>query len=147
VGVFQNCWHVNDWVLNDPLVEQATKAAICTRAHEPMVLRVCQEMCNGTKHLGARFGASQDHIDTTIGSRRSDDHGLSHRQRRGQAGFRKVPRAPMHRRMGEHLGIARLGDDTRRPNMIGTSTVFVLRAGVATATVSIPVRHSLNGRV
>jgi hypothetical protein len=33
---------------------------------QSVVLRVCQEMCNGTKHLGTRPGASHDHIDTTI---------------------------------------------------------------------------------
>ncbi len=63
---FQNCWHVKDWVLYDPLVDQVTKDAVCKRAHDSGVLRVCQDMCNGTKHLGSRPGASHDHIDTTI---------------------------------------------------------------------------------
>ena len=63
---FQNCWHVKDWVFNDPVVDQVTKDAVSAGAHASVVLRVCQEMCNGTKHLGARPGASHDHIDTTI---------------------------------------------------------------------------------
>jgi hypothetical protein len=63
---FQNCWHVKDWLLNDPLVNQVIKDAVNDRVHQSVVLKVCQEMCNGTKHLGARPGASHDHIDTTI---------------------------------------------------------------------------------
>lgn len=63
---FQNCWHIKDWVKSDPLVPQLTRDAVMARAHESIALRVCQEMCNGTKHLGARPGASHDHIDTTI---------------------------------------------------------------------------------
>ena len=63
---FQNCWHIKDWVRNDPLVDQATKDSVCAQAHASVALRVCQEMCNGTKHLGARPGASHDHINTTV---------------------------------------------------------------------------------
>jgi hypothetical protein len=63
---FQNCWHVKDWVRSDPIVDQAKKDSVCRWAHASVALRVCQEMCNGTKHLGARSGASHDHIDTTI---------------------------------------------------------------------------------
>jgi hypothetical protein len=63
---FQNCWHVKDWLDNDPKVDPATKDAIIARAHQSVALRVCQEMCNGTKHLGSRPGASHDHIDVNI---------------------------------------------------------------------------------
>ena len=63
---FQNCWHVKDWVWNDPIVPQVTKDAVSAMAHSSVVLKVCQEMCNGTKHLAARRGASHDSIDTTI---------------------------------------------------------------------------------
>jgi hypothetical protein len=63
---FQNCWHVKDWLRHDPQVDELTKEAVIARAHDSVALRVCREMCNGTKHLGARPGASHDHIDTTI---------------------------------------------------------------------------------
>ena len=64
---FQNCWHVKDWVKNDPILDQATKDSILAWAHKSIVLGVCHDMCNGTKHLGPRPGeASHDHIDTTI---------------------------------------------------------------------------------
>ena len=64
---FQNCWHVKDWVKNDPLVDQVVKDAVIKRAHESVVLRVCRELCNGTKHLGEHPGeASHDHVNTTI---------------------------------------------------------------------------------
>jgi hypothetical protein len=63
---FQNCWHVKDWLHNDPKVDQTVKAAAIARAHDSVALKVCQEMCNGTKHLGQRLGASHDHIDTNV---------------------------------------------------------------------------------
>jgi hypothetical protein len=63
---FQNCWHLKDWVQHDPLVPALTKTAVIDLAHRSAVLRVCQELCNGTKHLGARPGAAHDHIDMTI---------------------------------------------------------------------------------
>jgi hypothetical protein len=63
---FQNCWHVKDWVVNDPVMDQPKKDAVCARAHASTALLVCRDMCNGTKHLGARSGAAHDHIDTTI---------------------------------------------------------------------------------
>lgn len=63
---FQNCWHVKDWVQHDPQVPAATKAAVIDLAHRSAALLLCQELCNGTKHLGARPGAAHDHIDMTI---------------------------------------------------------------------------------
>ena len=49
---FQNCWHLKDWVAADPLVPREIKKAIIARAEESVLLRVCKEMCDGTKHLG-----------------------------------------------------------------------------------------------
>jgi hypothetical protein len=64
---FQNCWHVKDWIKNDLLVPKATKdAAIDLAEQQSPDLKMCQQLCNGTKHLGPRPGASHDHIDTTI---------------------------------------------------------------------------------
>lgn len=63
---FQNCWHVKDWVQHDPLVNPLDKESVIKSAHASLALTVCQQLCNGTKHLGARPGASHDHIDTTV---------------------------------------------------------------------------------
>jgi hypothetical protein len=63
---FQNCWHVKDWLKNDPLVSQVVKDAAIQLAHKSQYLKMCQELCNGTKHLDARPGASHHHVNTTI---------------------------------------------------------------------------------
>jgi hypothetical protein len=67
-GFFQNCWHVKDWMEHDPLVPRQTKDMAIELAHRSVVLRVCQEMCNGTKHLGARPGARHQHIELMVDS-------------------------------------------------------------------------------
>lgn len=63
---FQDCWHVKDWLKNDPSVSQVAKEAVIQLAHQSQYLRMCQELCNGTKRLGARPGANHQHINTTI---------------------------------------------------------------------------------
>src|SRR5260370_19188033 len=62
---FQNCWHVKDWVKNDPKLKDAQKRAVIAMAHdESSVLSNCQDLCNGTKHLGEYPGAHHAHIDS-----------------------------------------------------------------------------------
>jgi hypothetical protein len=64
---FQNCWHLKDWIKNDPLLSDAVRTAIDKAAHDKSsCLKMCRELCNGTKHLGERPGASHRHINTTI---------------------------------------------------------------------------------
>jgi hypothetical protein len=68
---FQHCWHVKDWILNDPLASTTQKEAACEMAHKSDVLRICQDLCNGTKHLqlrrpGSGSGASHRYVDATI---------------------------------------------------------------------------------
>lgn len=68
---FQHCWHVKDWVRNDPIVPQATKDLVVTDAEQSRTLTICQDLCNGTKHLKLRTpqsgaGASTKHIEMTI---------------------------------------------------------------------------------
>jgi hypothetical protein len=65
---FQNCWHVKDWVQNDPHVGQPSKDAVIARAHQSSALNVCKDLCNGTKHLGARPGPKHQHVEMTIDS-------------------------------------------------------------------------------
>jgi hypothetical protein len=63
---FQNCWHVKDWIKNDPLVPSATKSILVDLAENHSAdLKMCQELCNATKHLGARPGAKHSHVDST----------------------------------------------------------------------------------
>jgi hypothetical protein len=62
---FQNCWHIKDWVKHDPLVPSATKEIIVDMAENQSVdLKMCQQLCNGTKHLGARPGAKHSRIES-----------------------------------------------------------------------------------
>ena len=40
---------------------------VVSAAHDSTsVLKICQEMANGTKHFGQRPGAQHDHMDTEI---------------------------------------------------------------------------------
>jgi hypothetical protein len=63
---FQNCWHVNDWLSNDPFVSAAAKEIALKLAHASTALATCHALCDGTKHLGARPGASHHHVDNKI---------------------------------------------------------------------------------
>lgn len=69
---FQNCWHLKDWVDHDPLASEAQKKAVIQKAHDSDVLKICRDLCNGTKHLGldrkpsSGAGAVHHHIDITI---------------------------------------------------------------------------------
>jgi hypothetical protein len=68
---FQNCWHLKDWVDNDPLASAAQKTAVIRQAHASAVLMICRDLCNGTKHLGLErpgsgSGAGHDHVAITI---------------------------------------------------------------------------------
>jgi len=63
---FQNCWHVKDWIQSDTTIPVATKDEVYRLAHQSAILAICQQLCNGTKHLGPRPGASHDHVATTI---------------------------------------------------------------------------------
>jgi hypothetical protein len=69
---FQHCWHVKDWLHNDPLASAAQKQAAIAMAHQPGgPLMICRDLCNGTKHLklrdpGSGVGASHQFIDMNI---------------------------------------------------------------------------------
>ena len=69
---FQNWWHLKDWLRNDPLPSAAQKAAVIQKAHDSDVLKMCHDLCNGTKHLGLDrkprlgTGATHHHVDIRI---------------------------------------------------------------------------------
>jgi hypothetical protein len=69
---FQNCWHLKDWVKNDPLASEVQKNSVIDQAHASALLGICRDLCNGTKHLGldqnpsSGTGAAHHHINITI---------------------------------------------------------------------------------
>ena len=63
---FQNCWHVKDWIKNDPVLPQSAKDQAIALSHQSPELMMCRQLCNGTKHLERRPGASHHHVNTTI---------------------------------------------------------------------------------
>jgi hypothetical protein len=65
---FQNCWHVKDWVEHDPKVSRPVKDAVEDQARRSWALKICRELCNGTKHLGARHGARHQHVEMDFDS-------------------------------------------------------------------------------
>jgi hypothetical protein len=64
---FQNCWHVKDWLKKDPVVDEQLKAKVIDAAHRSPKLKICRELCNGTKHFKLdKQGAAATHSRTTI---------------------------------------------------------------------------------
>jgi hypothetical protein len=69
---FQNCWHLKDWVRNDPLASEAQKKSIIDQAHASALLGISRDLCNGTKHLkldrkpSSGAGAAHHHVSITI---------------------------------------------------------------------------------
>lgn len=68
---FQHCWHIKDWVENDPVVSEAIKTAVIAEVYRSPALTICQDLCNGTKHLNlktprAGAGARHKHVETLI---------------------------------------------------------------------------------
>lgn len=64
---FQNCYHLRDWLLNSGAVQQRDLEDFF-RIH--VELRVCQDICNGTKHLGldrpkvdGEFSIGREYVD------------------------------------------------------------------------------------
>jgi hypothetical protein len=69
---FQQCWHLNGWVKNDPLASDAQKNAPKDRAETNPHLLICRDLCNGTKHFKLTdpscgpSGASHSHVSIVI---------------------------------------------------------------------------------
>ncbi len=49
---FVTCFHLKDWIKNDPTVPQATRDKVETFVGTRQSLRVCADIANGVKHLG-----------------------------------------------------------------------------------------------
>jgi hypothetical protein len=68
---FQNCWAVSDWLRHDPLASDVQKSAAWEMVKKSKHLIICQDICNGTKHLKlttphSGVGAQHLHISTKI---------------------------------------------------------------------------------
>ncbi len=76
MNTFQAIWHVKDWVKNDPILSTAKygakQQAIIAAAHASPILKICADICNGTKHFkltmprsGTGDGAKLDNLSVT----------------------------------------------------------------------------------
>ena len=66
---FQNCWHLKDWVKNDPSVPPHVRQSIEKLAAASPRLTICADLANATKHLkltSPRVGAKHSHWNVTI---------------------------------------------------------------------------------
>jgi hypothetical protein len=71
---FQNCWHLKDWVKNDPIVPQLMKTRIIVEVEKSRTLAICNDMANGTKHLSLHrphAEASYSHTQLTVSGKES----------------------------------------------------------------------------
>lgn len=62
-----NCWHVRDWIRNDPDLKRDVKKRILTEVEQAANLRIIADLANGTKHFttssrSTREGARQSVI-------------------------------------------------------------------------------------
>lgn len=69
---FQNCWHLKDWIRNDPILSDEVKDRIQNAVESSTILAIANDMANGTKHLELhkpRAGASFAHVHVgTLGN-------------------------------------------------------------------------------
>ncbi|SRR5229473_92593 len=66
---FQNCWHLKDWIKNDPSVPARVRRSIETLVAKPRPLMICADLANATKHLrlrNVRAGAKHSHRNLSI---------------------------------------------------------------------------------
>ncbi|SIO60674.1 hypothetical protein SAMN05444166_6482 [Singulisphaera sp. GP187] len=48
---FQNCYHLKDWLKNDPAFSTRTGPEIENHINTTLELAICADICNSTKHL------------------------------------------------------------------------------------------------
>jgi hypothetical protein len=68
---FQHTWHIKDWLRHDPLASSGQKKVAISMAHRSSVLKICCDLCNGTKHLkldrpSSGAGATHLYVDMNI---------------------------------------------------------------------------------
>lgn len=58
-GFFQNCYHLKDWIKNDPSVPASAQQAVEGYIDASRPLSLCADICNATKHLTLRTSRSK----------------------------------------------------------------------------------------
>ena len=48
---FQNCWHIKDWIRNDPRVTNEAKERVWEAVQTTRSLRLAADLANGSKHF------------------------------------------------------------------------------------------------
>jgi hypothetical protein len=65
---FQNCYHLKDWLRNDPASSALVRADIESTISGSPNLSLCADLCNGSKHLTLTRNIRSS-ADTHVGSR------------------------------------------------------------------------------
>jgi hypothetical protein len=66
---FMNCWHIKDWIENDPLVAKDIQTKIVNAAKASPILNISYDIATRAKHCGVRKPlafAQHSHTNTTI---------------------------------------------------------------------------------
>jgi len=48
---FQNCWHLKDWIKNDPAINSVHQESVECDVKKVDELVICADLCNRSKHL------------------------------------------------------------------------------------------------
>ena len=66
-AVYLNCYHILDWVREDPLLTPEQKRALKEKADASELLEMCRDLCNGIKHSVAHKKTTRHgYIETVI---------------------------------------------------------------------------------
>jgi hypothetical protein len=65
---FQNCYHLKDWIKNDPTVPQIARLAVEPYINSTRSLRLCADICNSAKHL--TLGSPRSGENPTFGTKK-----------------------------------------------------------------------------
>ena len=59
---FQNCYHLKDWLKNDPAYTKHTRTQIENYVKKTQSLSICADICNGSKHLTLNHAPSSGDV-------------------------------------------------------------------------------------
>ena len=48
---FQNCYHLKDWIKNDPTLPSSIRSEVEDYIDQTRALSICADLCNALKHL------------------------------------------------------------------------------------------------
>jgi len=65
---FQNCWHLKDWIKNDPAISNNIRNKIEKETKKFDSLMICADLANRSKHLELTFSIRKDANITGIDS-------------------------------------------------------------------------------